>query len=212
MDYFDANLIVSPVSSGHLGLLLGLYSEISEPAGERGYLHHHCDMRSGHCTHHIGPSSCWYLPSVLHEVPQWHLQGNHIPVQKGCSLFELRSVLDSTLKLHYPCSILHKQSNHKRLRALHNKLFGCLAWMLLLLVYSHHLWKQWHFIPKTSHYSMKCNMTRGQYFRFEFTDSIEYICLLLWDSNGLMRQWLLWQLNGIINETTGPPFFPTDNE
>ncbi len=58
------------------------------------------------------------------------------------------SVLDSTLKLHHPCSwsivhffIVHKQSNHKRLRALHNKLFGCLAWMLLLLVYSHHLWK-----------------------------------------------------------------------
>lgn len=38
--------------------------------------------------------------------------------------------------------IVHKQSNHKRLRALHNKWFGCLAWMLLLLVYSHHLWKQ----------------------------------------------------------------------
>lgn len=108
--------------------------------------------------------------------------------------------------------IVHKQSNHKRLRALHDKLFGCLAWMLLLLVYSHHLWKQWHFIPKTSYYSMKCNMTRGQYFRFEFTDWIEHICLLHWDSNGLMRQWLLWQLNGIVNETTGPPFFPTDNE
>lgn len=71
---------VSPVNSGHLGLLLGLYSEVSEPAGERGHLHHHSNMRSGHCTHHISSSACGYLSSVLHEVPQWHIQGISFPV------------------------------------------------------------------------------------------------------------------------------------
>ncbi len=105
-------------------------------------------MRSGHCAHHIGPSSCWYLPSVLLEVPQWHLQGNHIPVPKGCLLFETQicawfnpEAPLSMFSIHCSFVIVHKQSNHKRLRALHNMWFGCLAWMLLLLVYSHHLWK-----------------------------------------------------------------------
>ncbi len=86
-----------------------------------------------------------------------------------CAWFNPEAPL-SMFSIH--CSFCHcyKQSNHKRLRALHNTWFGCLAWMLLLLVYSLHLWKQWDFFPKTSHYSIKCNKTRDHYFRFEFTD------------------------------------------
>lgn len=92
-------ILFPPVSSGHLGFLLGLYSEVSEPAGERGHLHHHSDMCSGRCTHHIGSSACGYLSSVLHEVPQWHIQGISFPVAFPSSL--LRSMLSE--RLIQPC-------------------------------------------------------------------------------------------------------------
>ncbi len=76
--------------------------------------------------------------------------------------------------------IVHKQSNHKRLRALHNTWFGCLAWMLLLLVYSHHSKNGISFLK---HPIIQSNAIRREINTSGLSSQTKHICLLLWDSN-----------------------------
>ncbi len=116
----------------------------------------------------------------------WLLKGKKIGIGIGIGQFaQKKSVSESATKNHDRCItnfvIVHKQSNHKRLRALHNTWFGCLAWMLLLLVYSHHLWKNW--ISFLKHPIIQSNAIRREINTSGLSSQTKHICLLLWDSN-----------------------------
>lgn len=62
----------------HPGFLLDLHSKISKSSGEWSCFNHHGDMCSSHRFDNVGSSTSGYISCFIHEVSQWHLQGQYL--------------------------------------------------------------------------------------------------------------------------------------